>query len=244
MQATGEARQLFRMLQPSYLVFQLLILARAQVRRFDLACLKAQVIRAGFRLASAPLEIGERLASAAQPSVRDAYCVGQLSRSGKRIQHGALLLDAQKSLVLVLAVQVHQQSANLGKQSGRAGGAVHPGAAPAFGRNLPPQNQQTFFTFDPLLLQQLIELGTIRDIEHPFNNGFPCATANCIRRGSFAQQKRERTNDDGLSRARFTRKRVESVVQAHGKTFDDREVFDAKFEQHGASIGMARRAHQ
>ena len=49
-------------------------------------------------------------------------------RAAIGIQQVALHLGAEQRLRLVLAVQVHQQSAELGQHSHRRGAAVHPGA--------------------------------------------------------------------------------------------------------------------
>ena len=104
----------------------------------------------------------------------------------------------------------------------------------ALGGNLAPQNQQAFLGFNPLLLQQLVQLRAPGYVEHTFDDRFPGAGAYRLGRGALAQQQRERTDDDGFARAGFAGQRVQPTFRR-----TDSRSMTAKFSMRSSS-SMAR----
>ena len=96
--------------------------------------LAAHVLASARELLLAPLEV-------AQPLIRIAHRRPLDRRVGVRVQHVSLGIDPQQGLGLVLAVQVHEQRAELRQDVDGGGAAVDPGAGPSLPGDLALQHQ-------------------------------------------------------------------------------------------------------
>ena len=70
---------------------------------------------------------------------------------GVGVEDVALRVHAEKRLVLVLTVEIHEPRPQVAHQSSGAGGAVHPRAIASFGGHLTAQDQEPVLRGDPLL---------------------------------------------------------------------------------------------
>ncbi len=128
----------------------------------------------------------------------------------------------------------------LAQHSHRCRLVVHEYAALAAGGNLTAHNQRAVFRFvQPILLEHLLDrvpgaAFALEDRRHycPFRSG-----ANHVTRRLFTQQQRQRIDQNGFPRARFSGQQVQPGGELHRRVVDDRVVLQTQFNQHRAVLG-------
>ena len=152
--------------------------------------------------------------------------------AAKSIQDSALRFAIEERLRVVLAMEIHQLSSNLGEDAGRHRRSIDPGATATIRRDLALQNQRIFFDLDPPFVGERRDVLELADVEDAFHRRLVRSRANEIGTGALAEEKSQRTDDDRLAGAGFSGENVEARREWKGDLLDDRKIADAQLGQH------------
>ena len=161
------------------------------------------------------------------------------SRSALRVREGvedvALRVGVEQRLGLVLAVEVHQERAELAedRRGGRA--AVDPGARAALGRDLAAHDDARVLDVEAERFD-LAPGAAVEALEGAFDDRLGGAGTNAAARGPLAEEKSERVDEHGLAGAGLTGEDVEAGAEVEGDVGDGGEVADAEFGEHGQAV--------
>ena len=226
-QSAGESAQLVRVLQNAGFVLELGVLAGREFGLFDLFGDVSQVVRSPFRLGAARGERRDLTTHLGDLLVRAPNELRLPLSAAKSIQDSALRFAIEERLRVVLAMEIHQLSSNLGEDAGRHRRSIDPGATAAIRRDLALQNQRIFFDLDPPFVGERRDVLELADVEDAFHCRLVRARANEIGTRALAEEKSQRTDDDRLAGPGFSGKNVESRREWKRDLLDDRKIADA-----------------
>src|SRR2546427_10418203 len=136
-----------------------------------------------------------------------------------------------------LAVQVHEQGAELGQDAHSGGAAVDPGAGAAFRRDLALQDEAP-------VLRLHAEVGEGRHaFKRAFDHGLWRAGAHDIGRGALAEQQGEGVDEHGLAGAGLAGEDVQAGDEGERDVGDDGKIADAQLRQHYLRSRSERSPH-
>src|SRR5690349_5786169 len=96
-------------------------------------------------------------------------------------------------------MQVHEEAAHFRQQTRVDRGAVNPRAGAARS-DLALENDGSLLDIDPVLVEDRLNLRTIRDVERALDRRTLSAGADQIGRRALAEKQSERSDDDRLAR--------------------------------------------
>ena len=226
-QAVGELLGVLHQLAPR---LQLLLLAGAQMRLRQLVDLILQRLHAPQLLA---LVHGEPVDLAPQrPHGLIALGIGRALGLvlGKAVENGQMLRLVKQRSAVVLAVDVDELHAELLQHADRHGRAVHAAEILAVGGQLAPDVR--------LGVVGHTVLGEPRQLRHAVKNradGRPARSgSDHVAIGAFAQNGRNRVDDDRFACAGLAGHDVEAVLEDDLGLFDDGDVFNMQQPKHNA----------
>ncbi len=193
----------------------------------------AQVVRPAPDLVALRRERGLLIPQAVQRRVRLRHRRALGLRVGECVEDVALGVGVEQRLGLVLAVEIHQQRAELAEHRGGGRAAVHPRPRAALGRDLAPHDQPSVLEieaegFDPLA-------GDLVDpLERALDDGLRGAGTHAAAGGALAEQQRERIHQHGLPRPGLAGEDVEAGAEMEGDVGDGGEVADAELGDHAS----------
>ena len=129
----------------------------------------------------------------------------------------------------MLAVQIHQQRAELGEHADRGRGAVHPGARLSLAQDFALQDEATVLELDAEGgegWQQMAVHGGA-ELEGAFDDGLLGTRSHDIRGRALTEEKGQRVDDHGFAGAGLPREDVEARPKWQGDVGDDGEIADA-----------------
>ena len=145
----------------------------------------------------------------------------------------ALALYLAAAVMLVLAVHIHQQRSKLSQHGQRqyaAGDAAD--IAPA-AVQLARDARQTVLNVQAQRFRHLERSRVFRNIKQRLYAALFRAAANNLALCAAAQREIYAIHHDGLARARFARKHIESLHKFNAQRFNQSNVLNCKFQQHG-----------
>ena len=98
--------------------------------------------------------------------------------------------------MLVLPVEVDERCSEFSDHSGRGRRAPDPGTVPSGGGDLASQDQQAVVQPEPEFVDLLSDARQGNDVEHGLDRGPVGAGPDDVRRGAFAEQEAEGTEED------------------------------------------------
>ena len=141
--------------------------------------------------------------------------------AGEGVEQASLGVGVEERLVLVLAVDVDQQPAQLAELAGSRRAAVQPrGAAAA---DLPAENELGL-RLEAHLLQQREGGGDVGDLEHALDQRPFGAVADLVGAGPGAEREGQGVDDQRLAAARLAGQQVETGAEADLRARDQRQV--------------------
>src|SRR5688572_24406992 len=160
--------------------------------------------------------------------------------AGECVEDATLRVFVDQRLRLMLSVQVHEPTTNLGKARRSRGGVVDPCAGAARDSHFAAQHDATLLELDAALIEHPLDIGLVGDVEHALDHRAIGAGANEVSTGAFPEEQTERADDDGLPRARFAGKDIESRRQRQRQRLNDGEVANAQLGQHYSPSSRSR----
>ncbi len=231
--------ELLRVAEPARLAVERLLLAGHDLRPVDLLHHVAQVVGAPAHLfpprRERPLlglhraELADRLRHRAHVGLRLA----------ERVEEGPLGLGAEQRLGLVLAVEVHEEGAELGEHAGGGGASVDPGPRAAFGRHLAPDDEAALVEVEPQGLDRRALAGG-KILEHALDQRPRPARADLPAVGAAAEEEAERVHQHRLPRPGLAGQHVEPGPEGEGDVRDGGEVADPELRDHGGDSRSVR----
>ena len=217
------------------LALQLSILARPEVRGGDLLDLIAQQVFARPPIRQRVPALGQARLELPPPRKRRLVshaCVGEPAELVEQVQ---LHRRSEEGLVIVLAVDVHEESTESLEDAERGRPAIDMDTVPPRAREDAAENHLGCAALQKILLVQELCDGTgFLEGEDPRDFGFLSARSDQISRGAPPYQEVHRIHEDGLSGARLAGEDRETVRKLQRDCVDDGEVADAEFCQHTA----------
>src|SRR5207247_4337769 len=203
-----------------------LLLADARLGPLDLLDHVTQVVGLTLDLLAARLELRVTALELTQPLVRIPHRRTLHGRVAVGVEDVALRVWSEQRLRLVLAVEIHQQRAQLGEHAHRGWAAVHPGPRTAFRADLALQDEAP-------VLRLHAKVGRGR---YPFkrclDHGLVRPRAYDVRRRALAEQQGEGVHQHRLPRPGLAGEAVETGGKGERDVGDDGEIADAQLRQH------------
>ena len=219
--------------EPLALLFQGFFLAGRQLRARELRKILAHrlfigpvALPCGAGLAERPPLLGDRLAlpHERQPLVAQA-------RPG--VEEFGLALGPEQELMLVLAVQVHEQIADAAKLGEEHGPAVHQGAALSVAGKLPAQDDLPLLGLDPGGANLFQEIGARLEVEDSFDEPALLPRAQPVGVRALAEKEPDRAQDERFPSTRLPREHVERRVEGKLDPVHEREPLNRQPGEHG-----------
>ena len=137
--------------------------------------------------------------------------------SSGMIQKGQMLPLVHQMLMLVLAVNIHQQAGKLLILGEGGKRAVNPAGGAALGGDFPGQHQFVFRVLlgQALLLQKRAGGGAIGQVKQALHPGLIAPGADQLLLGAAPQQQRDGIHQDGFARARFAGEHMQPGIEFH-----------------------------
>ena len=229
-----EPAELLGVRQPFGLHFECLILTELRLGTLDLLEDMTQVVRLLAHVRLAIRELRFALLEFFEPRVRvadgDAFDIG--IRVG--VQHVALRLGTEQRLCLVLAMQVHEQAADLAEHTDRYRRAVDPRTGLAFTQHFALQDQTSLFELNPKCGErgQQVPMRCRPEFEGALDDRLLRAGSDDVGRGALAEQQREGVDDHRFAGPGFAGQNVEAGLERQRDVGNDGEIADAQFGQH------------
>ena len=148
---------------------------------------------------------------------------------GIRIEHIALRVGTEQRLRLVLAMQVHEQRADLGEHADGGRRAVHPGARLPFAQHFALQDESSVFQFDTKGGEgrQKMAVNGGNEFKRAFDDRFVGAGTDDVSRGSLAEQERQCIDEHRFPGTRFAGEDVEARLKRESDVGNDGEIADS-----------------
>src|SRR5262245_54570389 len=167
--------------------------------------------------------------------MRVFHARGDVRRARECVENSPLSVAVQQRLRFVLAVEIDELASNLGEHAGIHRRTVDPRSrAPR--SHLAFENDDRPVDVDAALVEQRLDLWSIRDVELALDDRAIGARANDVGARPLAEQQAERPDDDGFAGAGFARQHIESWRQRKRQRFYDREILDPQLGEHLRSI--------
>ena len=240
--AAGGAHQRRKVPQALALGEQRLLLRLARLRAVDLLQLPLEQVQLAVARAGPRAQLLELLAqrSLARVGGREPLAPRGLLRPAEAVQDLELRGGEREPAVLVLAVEGQQLAADLRQVGRRGAAAAEIGPRAALGAHAPGEDQLV-----GALGQALGERLAQRDRqrEDPLDVRLRGARPHDPGPWLAAQQQVERVREHRLARPGLAGQDVQARAEAELGPFDQQEVLDAQFVEHGAgSISASRRS--
>ena len=222
---------LLGILQHAQLALQLLLLAALELRGRDFLHLEAEHV-------DQPLPLGGVLEQFAQLRGRGrARRMGRMHRRhlsevhfvAEGVQELHVLRRIHQRLMLVLAVHVHQQRGELLQRRQRQHRARDAADVAPAAAQLPGHADQTAVRIHAQLCGQLQRCRIAGDIEQRLHAALLRAGADHVPVGAAAQRQVHAVYHDGLARAGFARKHIESLRKFDAQRFNQCDISDCQF---------------
>ncbi len=229
-----QRKQLLVMDQNRELLFQLLFLAGLELQRLDLRHRVREQVRTAEALALVSNQFRVPLPQRGEGGIHFVETLRKGLGSGPTVHEGAVILEIQQRLVLVLAVHVEQMRAELVQvRTGHRGGLDEEGAAPA-GLQHPSEYDPAFVGADPARGQPGRGLRVVPDGHDAGHGGFFRSGPYDGGIGLVAQEEPESADEDGLAGTGLTAEDVQTRGELDGQLVDDGEVVDVELLKHSA----------
>ena len=150
---------------------------------------------------------------------------------GISIQQADVLVNVEQREVLALAVDIHQEGAQLAQQAQADSAAVNPPHAATLAAHLAPQGQQVWIIRQLFTLQDGLDLtATLSgDAEEALQHGPFSAGAHCRGIHLATHQRIQCIQDDGLACPGFAGEGRQPGRKVQLQVLDDGKVLNAQF---------------
>ena len=151
----------------------------------------------------------------------------------ERIEQVAVALGVEQAAVVVLAVDLDRQRAEVAEQARGRRAAGDEGAAAAIALERPANDQRLAWRgFDPLLPKQFMDRMTARQFDLGRNRRTVLARADQPDVGPRTQRQAECVEQDRLAGAGLAGEHAEARLELELEPFDQDDVVDGKLPQH------------
>ncbi len=226
--ARGGAEELLRALEPLALDPQLLVLARLQRRRLQLAELELEQVLALGTRARVGIERRQRRRGLGQRAVRRHHVGAQALVLGERVEDRHLALGVGQRLLVVLRSDVDQTGDGIaeiarGREPARQVDAPSPGARDGAAHEEPGL---VALLASPLGLEPRAQLGGARrgQVDDGLDPSLVAAGPDQVGAGAAAAQQAQRLDDDALAGAGLAGDHGETGPQLQLELVDQREA--------------------
>ena len=137
--------------------------------------------------------------------------------------------DAEKRLMLVLAVDVDHPRSDFFLDGGGGRAAVDATLGPAAPRDFAAEDQKPFFGIEAVFGRDIGGGLVVRDVENGLDHGFIGPGADHLAAGALAQGHAHGIDNDRLARAGLTREHVEPRPDLEPQVIDQGEVLNMEF---------------
>ena len=135
--------------------------------------------------------------------------------------------------MIVLSVQVHQAVADFCQGGNRDRAVIKQAAVfPGIG-NLAFDKKFAFFHFDAGFSNQVESFG-VCNFKYSVHKSGGFSRTNGVGICSTSKQEIQRIDDDGFTRAGFTRQHIQAFFKVHRQIFYDGEIANSNFFNHGS----------
>ena len=173
-----------------------------------------------------------------------AQSLAALVRSREAVQEEELPRRLQQALVLVLAVELHQELAQALEQAHGGGRVVDEGAVPTGARELALDDELAVARPVPGLVEQRGHRAGGIDLEHRGHHRGVGSGADPVELGAGAGEEQEGVHHDGLAGAGLAGEHVETGGERHHRLFHHRQVANRQLAQHRSGHATANAARR
>ena len=147
-----------------------------------------------------------------------------------------MVFAVEQALVLVLAVDIHQQFRKPAQKSQRHNHAANTADIALGGGDFALDAQQAALCDKLLLPEGFSGLGAVGNIDQRLHGRAVAPRANQPAIGAPAQNQIDAVHNDGLAGARFTAKHMHAAVKVDLQVFDQRDIAHGHRHEHGSHV--------